>query len=382
MSELKAPRPARITPGPAAGLRVLSLPVPERADEVAGTGHAKPWDSFFVRMLISLLAVGLPILIISGLVPNVLARWGVGPEVLAIVVLIGITAVLARLMIRPVLALSRVAARVGAGDLSARAVPSGSSEIRVLGQTFNAMLERLTGTLVGLRSELAESAAQFTMAAERLATATEDQTVATTQSSSSMEKLSLSSASIADTAASVATQAGDVRSNIGIAKTEAQQASDRLMALSQKIREVEGVLEVINDIADQTSLLALNAAIEAARAGEAGRGFAVVADEVRRLAERSKAAATQIAGLVESAQAQSQAVIVAVQRRQVQMDLWLTMVGTMADASGQVQLATREQSATVGQVVVAIGQIAESSMVVAATAREMAAAASNQESKR
>jgi methyl-accepting chemotaxis protein len=162
----------------------------------------------------------------------------------------------------------------------------------------------LNQVLGKLRGEVANSATTLAAAARDLAAATSEQTAAATETSVSMELLTRSAASIADTNKRVAIKADQTPESLEVAQVDLRASGDRTIALAARVTEVEGVLQVINDIADQTNLLALNTAIEAARAGDAGRGFAVVADEVRRLAERSKAAAGEIAKLVKGAQAQ------------------------------------------------------------------------------
>ena len=136
-------------------------------------------------------------------------------------------------------------------------------------------------------------------------------------------------------------QAGELRSNIQRAQTDLQASSDRTQANARRVDEIQRVIELLNDIADQTALLALNAAIEAARAGDSGRGFAVVADEVRRLAERSKAAAADIAKLAQGAQSTSREAAAAIERRGEQLDRWMALTKTMEELAVAAQVTSR-----------------------------------------
>ncbi len=110
------------------------------------------------------------------------------------------------------------------------------------------------------------------------------------------------------TAVAAAARTGDAMSFLRDQIDGVARQADSLGGRAQQIGEI---LELIKEIAAQTSLLALNAAIEAARAGEAGRGFAVVAGEVRRLAERSVASTESIREIIASVQDETGATIVA-----------------------------------------------------------------------
>ncbi|QQP14815.1 hypothetical protein FJQ98_02420 [Lysinibacillus agricola] len=74
--------------------------------------------------------------------------------------------------------------------------------------------------------------------------------------------------------------------------------SNDIKELLKITKEVQGIIDIVTKIADQTNLLSLNAAIEAARAGEHGRGFAVVADEVKKLSEVTKKSVSNVAHLI------------------------------------------------------------------------------------
>jgi twitching motility protein PilJ len=99
-----------------------------------------------------------------------------------------------------------------------------------------------------------------------------------------------------------------------IIREQIQETSKRIKRLGESSQEIGDIVELINDIAEQTNILALNAAIQAAMAGEAGRGFAVVADEVTRLAERSSDATKQIEALVKTIQTDTNEAIISMEQ--------------------------------------------------------------------
>ena len=134
----------------------------------------------------------------------------------------------------------------------------------------------------------------------------------------------------------------------------------RIERLSERSRSIVEIIQLINEIAEQTNLLALNAAIEAARAGEQGKGFAVVADEVRKLAEETKNASAQISTLigeiqrdmaasVNSANEEKQQVNLGVSAMQQVNEIFFTIAGSVRTVSDHISTVMKAtDSMTVG----------------------------------
>jgi methyl-accepting chemotaxis protein len=131
------------------------------------------------------------------------------------------------------------------------------------------------------------------------------------------------------------------------AADEATRCISRAELLKGAAERVGDVMNVIENVSDQTRLLALNAAIEAARAGESGRGFAVVADEVRKLADTATTATRDIVSVVGSMRSASNDVAAAIVSIGKSVD-------SLTDAASSVAAAVDQQSAASQQIAVSL----------------------------
>jgi len=212
-----------------------------------------------------------------------------------------IFAMLRAATLEPIRRAAGAAERIAQGDLSGPSLEKTADEMGQLATAMDTMRANLSGLVAQVRDRSASvdtAVGEVTQSSIDLTDRTERQAATLQQTAAGVSELSgalQASAGRVHEAETVATEARTVAVAGGEAVQRVVDRMNEILAASRKIADINGV---IDGIAFQTNILALNAAVEAARAGEQGRGFAVVASEVRSLAQRSAAAAKEIAGLI------------------------------------------------------------------------------------
>lgn len=258
----------------------------------------------------------------------------------------------------------------------ADAINNTVDEMRLLVGTINDTSVQVSSSA----QETQATAAQLAEAAEQQALQIESASRQITVIASNIDDVSRRSAESADVAmrsVQIASKGADVvrqtihgMDNI---RGQIQETAKRIKRLGESSQEIGSIIELINDIAEQTNILSLNAAIQAASAGEAGRGFAVVADEVQRLAERASNATKRIETLVQTIQSdtneavnsmeQTTAEVVAGARLAEDAGLALgeieTVSGDLSKLIQDISHASKEQSQAAGGITEAMAVIQE-----------------------
>ncbi len=245
-------------------------------------------------------------------------------------------------------------------------------------------LERKLQTAI---TQVQGSSTDLHSAASQQVTGAREQASATTEISTTVKELLSTSRQIASSAQQVSKVADDTAGAARTGNETVQRAAEAIDVVSRQVdaivnhmlelgkrsQEIGGILDIINELAEQTNILAINATIESAGAGEHGKRFAVVAEEIRKLADRVGGATKDIRALIDEIRAASNTTIMATEdgSKAVQSSARqftevagsfrriAELVRTNLDVAREIELSTQQQTTAVEQVNTAIQEVAQ-----------------------
>jgi methyl-accepting chemotaxis protein len=245
----------------------------------------------------------------------------------------------------------------------------------------------LNNQLAAAISSMQSSSAELQAAATQQASGSREQSSAATEVSTTIRELLATSHQIAESSQRVSRIADETAAGARDGEQtvlrghEAMQTIKRqvdvivghMLELGRKSQQAGGILEVVNELSEQTNILAINATIEAAGAGEHGRRFSVVADEIRKLADRVGGSTKEIRTLIEDIRSSVNTTVMATESGTKAVDAGARqfvdvtssfkhiagLVGTTTDAAREIELSTKQQASAVEQVNVAITSVAQ-----------------------
>ena len=256
----------------------------------------------------------------------------------------------------------------------------------------------LTARIGSAIQHLQGSAAELLASANQQAATAKEQATSTNEITATVRELLATSRQIAESTQRVARLAeqtgGAARSgeetlrkaNEGMATIRRQVDAivGHMLDLGKKSQQIGAVLEIINELAEQTNILAINATIEAAGAAEEGRRFGAVAEEIRKLADRVGASTKEIRALIDEVRAAANTTVMATEQGAKATDAGTAQFVVLAesfrqiaalvlettDAAREIELSTRQQATAVEQVSTAMLEVARSAGEVEASSRQ------------
>lgn len=248
------------------------------------------------------------------------------------------------------------------------------------------------------------SSSELQSAATQQVSGSREQAAAMHEIANTTRELLASARQIAENAQAVARIAGETADSARggvtvVARSEQavvaiQEQVDAISAymleLGRKSQQIGAILELINELAEQTNILAINATIEAAGAGEGGRRFGVVADEIRKLADRVAGSTRLIRGLVDDVRSSVNTTVMATETASKVVDAGarqfgelsvafqeiVDMVESSTGAAREIELSTKQQSTAVGQVTLAVSNVVQATRELETTSTQVLQTAS------